>query len=506
MNKYFNFSFLLLLCSASLLQLRAQSDPVTRFISFDPLTSEITVVWDSFPNANVAYYQVNYYYNPEAPLTPGWIPLGDIQVTDPRSFTFDPTPLSTPNPLEEPTIISVQAFDINNQLLHLPMPDNFDSTLHLTASYDSCQASLNLTWSPYNFKQWPQPGTSTYDIYLSDDNGLSFYRAASISNSTYSYSLTNLLPNQDYIVYVSAQSANNPGEMANSNTARFNTYMEVIPAYMHTNYATYTNGWTELSFSVDPASETTEYNLLRSKSPTGSYSIIEKVSSYEKEIILTDHVNYTTGPFYYKLEVINNCGVNIRETVNTGSSIVLSKTGPALSPVLSWNEYISWLGGVNRYTLERKFGNTEFIEIAHENDTLYIDSDLQNEVGNEYKANVCYRLIAYEDGGLNESLSNTICYELPANIRFEYDAFQPGGASGNDTFGPTIDFIPDEYSFKILDRNSAKVYESNDPFNTEWNGYINGKLAPQGVYMAIILYRIGSGKKHTVQGAVVVVH
>jgi hypothetical protein len=101
-------------------------------------------------------------------------------------------------------------------------------------------------------------------------------------------------------------------------------------------------------------------------------------------------------------------------------------------PELSWNSYQNWLGGVSHYSIERRFSNEVFTEITSLSDTIYTDSELETLVENNYPAKVCYRITGIESGGINTSTSNTICYELPVNIRFEYDAFTPGSGAGNE--------------------------------------------------------------------------
>jgi hypothetical protein len=499
--------FIFTLCSLSLMVFAQYPAPQVRYTSFVPNTNNIEIRWDASTAPGVSYYEVRYYYPPRPPLDDGWVKInGNINAAGDLSLTFDASTLTQANPLAEPVIVGVQAFDASGASLNTLETYTFDSTVYLTADYDSCQASVNLNWNHYRFKQWPQPGSVEYQVFISQDNGATFNYFTSVSNTQNNLQITDLETDRDYVLYVSAISENNPGEVANSNTVQVNTTMARLPEYMYANFASYGNkSAINLSFSIDPLSETSIYNILRSASVDGPYEQIEQVTTDEKEISYSDNIAFVNGPYYYKLEVVNYCGVNIRESENTASTLLLQRNGEAVQPELSWNSYQNWLGGVSHYSIERRFSNEVFTEITSLSDTIYTDSELETLVENNYPAKVCYRITGIESGGINTSTSNTICYELPVNIRFEYDAFTPGSGAGNETFGPTIDFIPDEYLFRILDRNGRKVYESRNAEDTRWDGKINGTLAPVGAYMCLLQYRVGGGKKHTIQAAVVVV-
>lgn len=481
--------------------------PLVRYCGFNVTTGEVEIRWEESTAANVAYYQVWFYYPPESGISSGWIQIdGNIAVGADRFLSFDPNSLNQVNPLNEPVIVGIQAHNASDISLNSLNENVFDSTIYLQANHDSCLALVDLQWTQYNFKQWPQPGTTEYHVYISNDNGANYTLESSLPVGSTSHQILNLDENQDYIIYISAISENTPGDIANSNLVYINTDMSIIPRYMYANYATYHNGMATISFSIDPLSETSTYNVLRSSAPAGPYDSIYQYKTLEKELQFEDFTDYQSGPYYYKLEVINNCNFNIRETENMASTILFSKNDNVLSPTFIWNNYLQWTDGVSYYSLERKFGNSDFEEIATISDSSFTDSELESLVENNYAIDVCYQLTAYENNGVNTSLANPVCYELPPNIRFEFDAFMPGSGTENDTFGPTIDFLPQEYKFKVIDRKGMVVYESSNPEDTRWDGYINNQLAPLGAYMCIVQYRVGNSRKQTIHGAVSVVY
>lgn len=488
--------------------IHAQSFPApkVRYTSFDINTGLMTIAWEPSASPDAVEYQVWYYYPDKPPVNGGWLEVGStIPASGPLSLTFNPALLIQANPQVQPVVIGVQAYDLGGLSLNILDEFTFDSTLFLTAEHDSCQASINLTWNPFHFKQLTQPGTLEFHIYISEDNGISYQLVESISATEHNYQIESIAANQDYIVYVAAISANYSGEVANSNPVNLNTPMSVVPEYMYANYATYKQGWVDLSFTIDPLGELNTYNLLRSNAPNGTYNAIYTFETSEKELSYTDKVDFMAGPYYYQLEAENYCDTGIRQSDNLASTILLKRAGSELEPVFTWNEYVNFTLGTSHYQIERKFGDEPWNQLYNSLNTEFTDTDLASQVENNQASRVCYQLTAIENSGSNSSLSNPVCYDLPVNIRFEYDAFIPGSAE-NSSFGPTIDFIPDEYEFKIIDRSGRLVFESKDPSQSRWDGLIEGKLAPTGTYQCIVQYRIGDGSRRTLRGAVAVVY
>ncbi len=72
------------------------------------------------------------------------------------------------------------------------------------------------------------------------------------------------------------------------------------------------------------------------------------------------------------------------------------------------------------------------------------------------------------------------------------NAFSPNGDGLNDSFEIFGDPCSDEASLKIFNRWGEIVYETNKPYSKFWDGNIQGKSAPSGVYTFII---IDSGRK-----------
>jgi hypothetical protein len=475
-------------------------------------TGDVYIEWEKSLTPGVNYYTIYYKYiglNPN----PDWKELQGIQISasDPPFYSFSPALISEVDPTSEPVAFAIQA---HTDTLESLVDDRFwahkwDSTMYLEGSYSTCLASIELSWNSYDFNLWPHT-TKEYRVYTSANGAAAVLNTTVPANQT-SVTLTNLIANNDYDIFVAAIPSNGlTSDSATSTTLRINTNMPALPEYIHADYATYLDNKVDIQFTVDPNGQLEKYKLLRSKTLNGTYDTIAEIETSEQVVQYTDNVNYIEGPYFYKLVAINHCDIAIRESQNIASSIILSNSGQGVRPELNWSSYENWINGVSEYVLERQTGDNDFEVITQTDLTNYTDDELAGQQGSGMGAVICYRITAYENDNIYgqnaSSVSNTICVELPVNIRFEYDAFTPGNSLGNNSFGPLIDYVPDEYEFNVLDRSGRKVFESKDARNSNWDGRHNGQLVPQGAYMYVLQYRVNGGKKHTIRGGVVVVY
>jgi hypothetical protein len=481
--------------------------PKIKYIALN--SGNIVIKWERSTSPGILYYKIIYRRNSDP--RPTWedvrldhpIPATDSSVSFPFSLTGEQNVESTS------IAFAVEANDSSNV-------DNqqWDSTIFLKAAFNSCQSEVNLEWTRYDFNMWNFNHEVFYRIYISENNGppILFTTLNNVEN----YSIHNLIPNKDYSIFIAAIPKNPPvglgSDSATSITVDINTNMVVPPQYINADYATYNGSNAEVHFSIDPTGELTNFNLMRSNSPQeDSFDSITQVAPNNNQITFTDNVDYLSGPYYYRLEAINNCYLPVT-TSNIASTIVLENIGEPLVPELLWNEYIEWPNSVSQYEIERKFGNSEYQLIDQTNSTRYTDNGIEPLSGSGVDASVCYRIVAGEQGNQSNTIytstSNEVCLELPLNIHFDFDAFIPGSSEGTNSFGPTIDFLPDEFHFEILDRSGRVVYSSVDPLDCRWTGKINqsNTLSPAGAYMYVLKYRNEGSKYHILRGGVAVVY
>jgi gliding motility-associated-like protein len=458
-------------------------------VTFDTTTQNINLYWTPSATAGVVYYQV---YK--------WIWHGSMSgVEVDRVYVPGAMQLSyyVPEVLTGPVGFFVTAnFDAN----HLSNFSNIDSTVYLSSTFDSCTATIHLNWNDYN--TW-RGNIFSYKLYESI-NGTPYHLNKTMAEGTNQTTVTvSAYNNYRYFVLTTK---NNNIDSSYSNTVKLNTRMAAIPATIDADFGTVVNNQPLVNFSVDPASELTNYILLRSNSPSGTFDSIATINTNSKSIDYTDPVDASLQPYYYRLKVLNYCNQVARISENTAATILLKLNNSGTSMSLNWTAYVNWLGGVASYRVERASNGGGYEEISSVNNLTFEDNSMAGQVGNNISSEVCYRILAKEESGKQmSSMSNEVCSSLPVNVRFEFNAFVPGSAD-NKTFGPKLDFIPASFSFKIYNRWGSKVFESTDPLNPDWDGYYSGSKVPEGVYRYELEYKNENGKNEIQHGDVTVVY
>ena len=74
------------------------------------------------------------------------------------------------------------------------------------------------------------------------------------------------------------------------------------------------------------------------------------------------------------------------------------------------------------------------------------------------------------------------------------NAFSPNDDGRNDTFQAYLACDPNRFQLSVFDRWGGKVFESKNP-NEGWNGQIQGKPAPAGLYAFVLEYAFGDGER-----------
>ncbi len=146
--------------------------------------------------------------------------------------------------------------------------------------------------------------------------------------------------------------------------------------------------------------------------------------------------------------------------------------------VVQWLPYEGWPSGAERY----------FVEKLNENGQVYFSREIDHEtfafqdVGIDTNSQILrYRIkaISNDDDSL---ISYSLIYEIEQTFRLFFPtAFSPNGDGLNDIFEP-IGIFAKEYELLIYNRWGELVFVSKD-YRLGWNGLINDKDAPEGVYV-----------------------
>jgi hypothetical protein len=464
-------------------------------VTVDPETGHDWIYWQPSPSSNVDYYAVGRAVRPNPEDPPSYIEAG----TAPSSATSaEITNTASGSESVGYTVWAVQQITGDLSLYDYP-----DSTIHLSAVFDSCQSSITLTWNDYN--TW-RGSIHHYTVYQRIGNGL-YNELDTLAEGVNTWTLHPVDANATYCLFIEA-TANHEDSIlySTSNRVEVTTDMSVVPDSIKADFATLgENNTIDLSFSIDPASELQTYKLLRSSSSGGLRDTVAVFTTSGKTINYHDEISFTSGVYYYRLTAFNNCG---QETVssNLACNVLLSGLNENLQIMLNWNNYIDWSGGVDHYTVYRTTGNgglpAESVNVGV--NTLFSD-DFSTRINysNPQSSRVCYQVEACESTGTgNTSLSNHLCFAIDLDIRMP-NAFMPNSPDEvNATFGPIFSFVPERYKLTIYNRAGLRIWEGAEP----WDGTVNGKPVPEEVYMVHLRVFNYEGATRELAGQVTVVY
>jgi len=487
--------FLVLYVNLVSAQIPVDSPEITR-VTVDLQTQEVHIYWNPSATPGIDYYEVCEWRITGAGGSQSADPIAQ---TDELEFSY-----YTPDVNNKSLGYCIKAYTLTDDS---PLSE-IDSTIFLSADYDSCTASATLIWNDYN--RW-RGEIATYSVCNYTEAG-TVEILQTLPEGVNETVLTDLEPESNFSFFIIAERNNAEQHTSYSNRVDENTFHSVYPEYIHADFGTVnsTNN-PYIQFSIDPNSELQTYTLFRSSPlPEGPYDSVNTIVTANHEIEYTDAVDASLNPYYYKLQAINYCDQIIDISGNTAGTILLNAELNGTTVNLSWSEYYEWLGGVQSYSVERRYSDEDNFQIIGEADNQFSES-FDNRMNQNIGAEVCYRITALEGPGnpiSSEpavSKSNIECVRLEINIEFAYDAFIPG-ASDNNTFGPSrMDFIPEYFDFKIFNRWGNLVFHSTDPYNPEWDGsYNGGEFVPQGVYRYQLEYKNENWELIVLHGSVTV--
>ncbi len=497
-HSYIISAFLLIAFNGGMTLGQQPEQPDLVRVTVDPETGNDRVYWEPSPSPGVDYYVIGMAVrpNPDEPyalIQVGTAPAGET------SFIVMSTSSGT-----APVGYTVWAVDQVDDSLYFSLYDEPDSTIFVQAVFDSCQAALSLTWSDYN--SW-RGQIRQYTVYQRLDNGL-YIVLATLQEGTNQFIINNVEENTIYSVFIEAAHSDNI-RLSTSNRVDIFTGMSLVPDFIYADYATLgENNGIDLSFTIDPDSELQRYKLLRSGTPDGAFDTIATLQTAEKTVSYHDPVQFTAGHYYYKLLAINNCGKPAGAS-NLASNVLLGGNYDNLLISLSWNEYLDWSGGVDHYQVTRVTGiqNPQSDSMSVGTDTFFRDDfSTRIDFNDPQSSRVCYLITAYAPTGAsatqNTSRSNRLCFNLEPDVRMP-NAFIPNSHDGvNNTFRPIFSFVPERYEMTIFNRSGLKIWEGSEP----WDGRVNGKQVPEGVYLYHIVLFNFSNSTQKLTGQVTVVY
>ncbi len=199
----------------------------------------------------------------------------------------------------------------------------------------------------------------------------------------------------------------------------------------------------------------------------------------------TDQSNYNLDPpiqdlprICYSIDFYDQCR-NLSENTGIHCPVEIKvENTQNENRLVTWLSYQGWPFGVEKY----------FLEKLNENNVVYFTEEFDNTV-NEYTdtgvdttvQKLKYRIKALS-AGPDSLISYSLIYEIEQTFKLFFPtAFSPNGDGLNDVFEP-IGLFAEEYELIIFNRWGELIFASRD-FDRAWDGTINERDAPEGVYV-----------------------
>ena len=403
-----------------------------------------------------------------------------------------------------------------------PMPGGASDcarSMHLGVIYRPCDEEAGLAWNRPDLLEGVtqyqvqtktlQPGSNWEILDVIEDNG---------SGSALAY-VHNNVPLQTTLRYrivalggANQQSASNEVEMTfDYQDTPATPVLEA--ALVRTDLAPGVP--VEVRVNVGEGYQGHEYELQRLNKDTDSWTGLERKGTANPEVIFTDYdVNTDEFSYRYRIAVYNECEQLVSQSQEAETMLLQGFRNDELGMQrhnLSWSLYDGFPFGVDRYEVLVKtttdpsnYGQPLETMDANRSNFNRNVSDMTGDPGL-----FCYQIIAVEvdpEGDLEAASSNWLCL-VEEPVVWLPNAFTPNGDDLNDWYpwtadAPNVGFIGDapegssNFRLSIFNRWGNVVYET-ESIGTPWDGKVNGKLVPNGVYMVKCQYLDGIGTWHS---------
>jgi hypothetical protein len=477
-------------------------------VSVDSITGLPVLSWMPGPSPDVIAYII--YRLDSTVIPPVWRPIDTIYGFN-NTYWQDTTSLQ--NPYDSSLHYGVAGMDScgNTGLI-----SRLHSSMHLTGGLDQCISSIVFNWNGY--VGW---NVSSYDIFRSAAGG-PYTLLATVPGGQPAYSYidnSNLVQDSLYCYAILARRAGDDTTALSNHicvTARVikqpeYSYIRRVTVDTATNYI-------NVVFVIDTAADAGRFELYRSTAATDFRRVTSFTPAqmnvnggfleyaYEDEEVDSDEEIY-----YYTVYVYDLCD-QLYDTSNVSNNIFLQAVPQIdFNNRLRWNNYATWLGGVDRYEILRYIPNYDpgFLPL----NTLGANSIVYNDDIKDFTDNdglYSYLIQAVEGAGnpagfLDTVLSNKVNVLQQPRI-FMPTAFVPQGV--NRILQPKGVFIEEifGYNFEIYNRWGEVIFRSIS-LEQGWNGTHAGtaQLVDPGVYIYVVNFIGKNGKPYSQNGTFTVI-
>lgn len=408
------------------------------------------------------------------------------------------------NPRDEVREYFIAVMDSCNNSSH--QTDSGQNNIRLvTPTTDACHRTAQLSWNPYKNMLG---GIGTYRIFLSEDNGNSYREAGSTTNTT--FTLSDLPMNVTFRVFIQACNTNN-SITSSSNRVNFSINAEESNDQTYIRHVSVMDN-RYISVLVHTTGDEYPFNAITLQRSEDGQSF-EDLQTLPYHYDVTYEFRDTTAKFnrsvyYYRTYVINSCNVPGGYSNISHNILLTGSSNSAHNCDLEWNEYGTWNGDIDRYSVSRKTEyDTVFLELTSAlsprvHNTYSDDVSQLFQLGSKFTYYVTARETLNEYGFEDESISNHLTLQQESSMIIP-NAFTPNFNGHNDVFLPSNAFVSSEnYELRIISRGGKTMFRTSDP-TLGWDGRdMNGQNAPTGVYVYVINYINAQGKSEQVRGTV----
>jgi gliding motility-associated-like protein len=328
--------------------------------------------------------------------------------------------------------------------------------------------SASLIWNAY--EGWK---VKKYNIYR---DGVLY---KTVGGDTTTFADTMALCINTYTYYVEAVADSTVALTSVSNTAIATPFDDIKPRPVYLkSVSVYTpNHAVYLEWDASSSFDVKHYLIYRKAWQDGQLKLIDSTAN----TFYYDSTRQITGSDCYYIFAVDHCG-NTSIGSNLACLIILQGKYTQGHNDLNWSDYQGWPDSVAKYYVMKKEDAGAWLNIGSTSSSKksFTDNQLTDEV-----IDYCYQVQAVETSGKHNatSRSTTVCLHQDP-IVYVPNAFSPVTTYGlNDKFGPKGSYIKN-YHMMIYNRWGELIYQTDE--SKDWDGYVHGELAPEGVYM----YRI----------------
>ncbi len=369
-----------------------------------------------------------------------------------------------------------------------------------------CEKNAKLTWNSYNAMAG---GLGGYKIYRSDGGAAPVEIDTKDTTYTDNY---NFIKGHTYLYSLKAYSKDGIHTSISCEVVwPFNT--SLTPDVYISQVSVENESYINVKYHITPPVSVYKLRLERSDNGTSNFKVVDSLvvagGFVPSESFFNDTTaNVNTHSYFYRLVAYDDCG-GITNSVNISQSILLKCGSSHGQNLLNWNGYQSWLQGIEGYKVYRTLNNQpatiELIGSVNPAANSFTD-DL---TGIDQSKLICYQVEANENP-LNPYLTNALsksntCCVLKEPILFMPNAFNPDGINRFLRPKPVPLFVdPQSFKMIVFSRWGEQLFETSD-MNSGWDGMVNGKTAPAGLYSYILTYDSLDGKGYTKRGTAMLV-